>query len=214
MHNVGHAGLDRIRLAPVLEQDELAHLLGVPAIETPYIVVTQHPLSSEITQAGEQMRETLAAAAALGLQTFVNYPNSDAGSQQMIQVIEAYRAHPKFHVFKNIPDVPFVNLLRGTAVLLGNSSMGLLEAPFLRLPVVNVGRRQTARHHAENVFFVSHDRHEIIRQVKLILEDKHIQARVRHCSNPFGDGHTGERVANLLASIPIDARLLNKNLTY
>ena len=214
VHNVGHAGLDRIRSAPTLSQDELASQLGVPAIETAYIVIIQHSLSTETAKAGQQMRETLAAAVELGLQTFVCYPNSDAGGQKVIRVIEEYRSHPKLHVFKNIPDVPFVNLLRGAAALVGNSSLGLLEGPFLKLPVINVGGRQTARHRADNVFSVSHDRHEIMRQVKLALGDEQIQTRVRECSNPFGDGHTGKRVADLLANMTIDARLFNKDLTY
>ncbi len=214
VHNVGHAGLDRMRRAVELDASELARELNVERIEKPYLVVIQHPLSSEFTEAGAQMRETLEAAKELGLQTFISYPNSDAGSRQIIEVIEEYTSHPAFHVFKNIPEVPFVNLLRGAACLIGNSSLGLLEAPFLRLPVINAGRRQTARHHAENLFFVPHDRREIVRQVRAILDDEDVKERVRRCSNPFGDGHTGERVAELLASTPIDEKLLNKDLTY
>lgn len=214
VHNVGHSGLDRMRLAPELPAEELAQALGVPRIENLYLIVIQHPLSSEGAKSGEQMRETMAAAEELGLQTFVSYPNSDAGSQQIIQVIEEYRAHPRFHIFKTIPDVPFVNLLRRAALLVGNSSLGLLEAPYLRLPVINVGHRQMARHHAENVFFVSPERRAIVQQARLILEDEEIHVRIRSTSNPFGDGHTGERVAELLATTPIDARLLNKDLTF
>lgn len=214
VHNVGHAGLDRMRLAPILALNELACCLGVPTVRPPYLVVIQHPLSSEISEAGTQMRETLAAAAELGLQTFVNYPNSDAGSHQMIEVIEEYRGHPELHIFKNIPDVPFVNLLRGAAVLVGNSSAGVMEAPFLQLAAINVGRRQTLRHHAENVFFVSHDRHEIIKQVRSIIENEEIQRRIRNCASPYGDGHTGDRVVDLLAKNPMDARLLDKVLIY
>jgi len=160
------------------------------------------------------MRETLEAARELGLQTFVSYPNSDPGSRQIVEVIQEYDAHPKFHIFKSIPDIPFVNLLRGAACLIGNSSLGLLEAPYLHLPVINAGRRQSARHHAENLFFVPPDRGEIVRQAKMILNDEETKERVRRCSNPFGDGRTGERVAALLASIPIDKRLLNKDLTF
>ena len=214
VRNVGHSGLDRIRMTPVIERGELADLLSVPSIETPYLVVIQHPLSSEYTEAGPQARETLEAVLALGLQTFVSYPNSDAGSQEIIKVIEAYTGHSRIHVFKNIPDIPFVNLLRGAAALIGNSSLGFLEAPFLKLPVVNVGRRQTARHRAENVFFVPHDHREIVKQVRLVLEDNHIQSLIRNCSNPFGDGFTGGRVADLLANTPIDSRLLIKDMTY
>jgi len=214
VHNVGHAGLDRIRVARELSDNELARALQVPAIRRPYLVIVQHPLSSEINNAAAEMRETLAAAAETGFQTFVSYPNSDPGGQQIIQVINEYRSRPDFHVFQNIDDLAFVNLLRNASVLAGNSSLGLLEAPYLRLPAINVGNRQTQRHHAENVFFVPARRDEIVRQVRTILENQEIQDRVRQADNPFGDGHTGERVAELLAATPIDARLMNKNLSY
>ena len=214
VHNVGHAGLDRMRLTPVLEHDALADALGVSAIDEPYMVVIQHPISSELEQAGNHMRQTLDAAASLGFQVFISHPNSDPGSQELIRVIQEYRTNPKFHVFKNIPDVAFVNLLRGAAVLVGNSSLGLLEAPFLKLPVINVGARQAERFHAENVFFVPPNIQEITKQIRLILEDVKVRERVKNCSNPFGNGHAGEQVADLLASIPLGSKLLNKDLTY
>lgn len=209
VHNVGHAGIDRIRTAPELTPSELARALGVDEINERYAVVVQHPLTSEIQNAGSQMRETMAAVLELGLQAFVSYPNSDPGSNQIIEVIEEHRSHPRVSVFKNIPDTEFVNLLRRATVLLGNSSLGLLEAPYLKLPVVNVGRRQSERHHASNVFFVPADREAIVRQVRAIMDNK-----ISECENPFGDGHTGERVAELLATTAIDARLLNKDLSY
>jgi GDP/UDP-N,N'-diacetylbacillosamine 2-epimerase (hydrolysing) len=214
VHNVGHSGLDRMYAAPSMSDEELAGALKIKALKKPYVLVVQHPLSSEMEAAGAQMRETMEAALDLGMQTFVSYPNSDPGSQQIANVIDGYRNHPGVHVFRNVPDVPFVNLLRGAAMLLGNSSLGLLEAPFLHLPVINVGNRQASRRHSENVFFVPHERKEIARQARTILEDEATQERVRHCDNPFGDGKTGKRVAELLASIPLDDRLLNKDLNY
>jgi UDP-N-acetylglucosamine 2-epimerase (non-hydrolysing)/GDP/UDP-N,N'-diacetylbacillosamine 2-epimerase (hydrolysing) len=59
------------------------------------------------------------------------------------------------------------------------------------------------------VFFVSADREAIVRQVRAIIDNE-----IGECENPFGDGHTGERVAELLATTAIDARLLNKDLSY
>lgn len=214
VHNVGHSGLDRLRTTPQLSREDLARQLGVATVESPYLIVIQHPLSSEIDAAGDQMRETLAAITELGLQTFISYPNSDPGSKQIVSVIEAARNQPNLHVFKNVPDVLFVNLLRDAAALIGNSSLGLLEAPFLKLPVVNVGKRQTARQHTTNVFFVPHDRKRIIEQVRAILADNETQELVRNCQNVFGDGHTGEAVAELLARTSRDSRLLNKDLSY
>lgn len=209
VHNVGHAGIDRLRSTPQLTAPELAKSLGVDEIKQRYAVIVQHPLTSEIENAGPHMRETIAAALELGLQTFISYPNSDPGSNQIIAAIEEQRNDPRVSVFKNIPDIEFVNLLRGATVLLGNSSLGLLEAPYLKLPVVNVGRRQSERHHAGNVFFVPAEREAIVRQVRAIIDNG-----IGECENPFGDGHTGERVAELLATTKIDEKLLNKDLSY
>lgn len=214
VHNVGHAGLDRFRTSPALDRTQLAKALGVETIAERYAVVIQHPLSSEWENSGAHMIETMEALSRLEMQTFVSYPNSDPGSNQIIQVIERYASDPRVKIFKNIPDEPFVNLLRMASVLVGNSSLGLLEAPFLKLPVINVGRRQSERHHSENVFFVSPTSADIQRQVRLLLEDSVTRDKVQNCANPFGDGHTGERVADLLARTPIDEKLLNKDLTY
>ena len=214
VHNVGSSGIDRIRKTPELDRNALADSLGVAEIDEPYLVVVQHPLSSEAQLAGQQMRETLEAAVALNLQTFITYPNSDPGGAGIIEEIEKYRSHPKIHAFRNIPDVPFVNLLRNAAALIGNSSLGMMEAPYLHLPVLNVGRRQAARHHSENVFFADHDRGAIVNWVNRVLTDEATKQQVRNCANPFGDGYAGERIADLLATTPIDARLLNKDLTY
>src|SRR5262249_32383121 len=211
---VGHAGLDRMRTTRQISRAELAQELGLKSIDDRYLVIVQHPLSSEKDEALTQMRETLAAAQATGWQTFVSYPNSDPRSQQIIQAINEYSSQPGFHVFQNIADEAFVNLLRGAALLLGNSSLGLLEAPYLGLPVINVGRRQASRHHAQNVFFAPNDRDSILRQLRAVWESDDMRKQARECDNPFGDGHTGQRVAELLAATPIAERLLNKDLSY
>ena len=214
VHNVGHSGLDRLRESPQFTLQELAAQLGVSEIRQPYLVVIQHPLSSEIDQSGSQMRTTLEAIVETGMQVFISYPNSDPGSQQIIETIEAFRSHPNVNVFQNISDVPFVNLLRNAVALIGNSSLGLLEAPFLKLAAINVGRRQTARHHSTNVFFAPHEKKEILRLIHAITNDSETQSQIRNCENPFGDGYTGARVAKLLSETAIDDRLMNKDLSY
>lgn len=213
VHTVGHSGIDRLRSTPTMSLSELAARLGVPALKPPYAVVIQHSISSEIATAGAQMRSTLDAITDLGIQAFISYPSTDAGSQAIIREIEAVSPLPQLSVFRNIPDPEFVNLLRGAAVLVGNSSLGLLEGPYLGLPVVNVGARQRGRFHSTNVHFVPPFREAIRSQILDLLADP-LGDRVRRVENPFGDGFAGERIAELLATTPIDARLLNKDLTY
>lgn len=214
VHNVGHAGIDRFVTTRVMEAGELAASLGLEAMPARFAVVVQHPLSSQRELAEAHMRATLEAVRRSGLHAFMSYPNSDPGSQAIIDVIEDEAKRGSLSVFRNIPDESFVNLLRKASVLIGNSSLGLLEAPFLKLAVINVGARQSERVHAENVFFVDPTAAAIAAQIAAVLHDTTTQDRVRNCSNPFGTGTAGRRVAELLAEIPLDATLRNKRITY
>jgi len=213
--DVGNPGLDRLLQTPSIDADELSSRLGfIIKDDEPFIMLIQHVISTEIEQAYEQMKITLEAVRELGIKTVLSYPNSDAGGQQMIRAIREYDSFPFIYAAKNIPRLEFVNLMRRASCLLGNSSAGLLEAPLLKLPVINVGNRQEGRLHAENVEFVRHDKREIVAALQRAVFDEHYRAKVRLCSNPYGDGHSSIRIADLLASIPLNEELLIKDITY
>lgn len=212
--NVGNPGLDRLVAVPKLSRAQLSKRLGLDLSSGPYLMVIQHALSSEISQSYAQMQTTLAAIRELALPTVVVYPNSDAGSQQIIRAIHELEGLPFIHVAKNIPRLEFVNLMRQASCLVGNSSAGILEAPLLKLPVVNVGQRQRGRLHADNVQFVAHDRRAIVRAVTKAVFDERYRARVRRCANPYGDGRSSQQIAKILATIQLDRRLLIKDMTY
>jgi GDP/UDP-N,N'-diacetylbacillosamine 2-epimerase (hydrolysing) len=213
--DVGNPGLDRLLEVPVIDAAELSRRLGFAiADREPVILLIQHALSTEIDQAYDQMRISLEAVRQLGLKTVLSYPNSDAGGQQIIGAIREYESLPFLYVAKNIPRLEFVNLMRRASCMLGNSSAGLLEAPLLKLPVVNVGNRQRGRLHAENVQFVPHDKDQIVDAVNRAAFDLEYRASVAACSNPYGDGCSSARIADLLAEIPFDDKLLIKDITY
>lgn len=214
VHNVGHPGLDRLRHTPDMSWEDICKQTGLRQKNKKFLIMLQHVISSEIDQAAWQVEETFKAICDLQIPTIAIYPNSDAGSQDIIGVFQKYSDREFIHISKNIPDFLFVNLLRRAFALVGNSSMGLLEAPFLKLPVINVGNRQSMRHHANNVVFLPHDSQVIANQIRQWLD--HPEKRNCHaeCDNPFGDGHTGEKIAHLLATTPIDVTLLQKDLTY
>jgi GDP/UDP-N,N'-diacetylbacillosamine 2-epimerase (hydrolysing) len=215
VHNVGNPALDRLTGAPALDRKELSRRLGCDLTRGPVVLVIQHVISSEIEQGAAQLRTTLEAAQELGFTTLVGSPNSDAGSRAMREVIREFAAaSPAIHAYETLPREVFGSLLRSVDVLLGNSSAGLLEAPFLSLPVVNVGNRQRAREHAENVLFVAHERGAIVEAVKRCLFDEAHRAKVAATSNPYGDGRSGERIASILARAPSRDRLLEKHWTY
>jgi GDP/UDP-N,N'-diacetylbacillosamine 2-epimerase (hydrolysing) len=213
--DVGNPGLDRLLAIPELDAATLSEQIGFPIADgEPLILLIQHALSSEIGHAYDQMKITLEAIKELGIKTVLSYPNSDAGGQKVIRAIQEYASLPFLHAAKNIPRTEFVNLMRRASCLLGNSSAGILEAPLLKLPVVNVGNRQKGRLHSENVRFVAHDRKSIVDAVKQAIFNPEYRAIVAACSNPYGDGHSSARIASLLATISIDDELLIKDITY
>jgi GDP/UDP-N,N'-diacetylbacillosamine 2-epimerase (hydrolysing) len=213
--DVGNPGLDRLVALPVLSASELSIRLGFPIEDgEPLIVLIQHVISTETEQAYEQMKQTLEAVRDFGIKTILSYPNSDAGSQEIIRAIREFSALPFMYVSRNIPRLEFVNLMRRASCLLGNSSAGIMEAPLLKLPVVNVGNRQKGRLHAENVEFVPHEKVRIVSALKRAVFDIDYRKVVSHCSNPYGDGHSSVRIAEILSSISLDDKLIIKDITY
>ena len=162
-----------------------------------YLVVLQHPVTTEYERAPDQIRETLAAVEAMRRPTFWFWPNVDAGSDLVSKGIRHHReTRPMDHVyfFKNLSPEDFVRLLDGASCLIGNSSAGIREGAFLGLPAVNVGNRQAGRDRASNVTDAPHDRHAI---------QSAVEAQIGHGryarSALYGDGRAGERAAALLA---------------
>lgn len=166
-----------------------------------YLVVLQHPVTTEYERAPDQIRETLAAVEAMGRPTFWFWPNVDAGSDLVSKGIRHHReTRPMDHVyfFKNLSPEDFVRLLDGAACLIGNSSAGIREGAFLGLPVVNVGNRQAGRDRAANVTDAPHERRAIQAAVEAQLQHGRYGS-----SSLYGDGRAGERTAALLAELAL-----------
>jgi len=214
--NVGSPALDRFLEIPPMDKAALFEWYGFPPewLSKPLLMLIQHVVSSESTQGYQQMKTTLEAIQYLGWPTVLSYPNSDAGSGELIRCIEEYKDMACLRIFKNIPRHEFVNTLRHAACLVGNSSLGIIEAPFLKLPVVNIGNRQNDRLHGDNVVFVPHDFQAILDAVRHCVSDKDFLKEVAKGYDLYGTGHASSKIADILATIPIDNRLLIKQITY
>ena len=212
--NTGNPGLDRLLQVPQLSRRELSESLNFEiGLDEPIVLLIQHVISTETDDAYYQMKQSLEAIKMLGIKTIISYPNSDAGGQQIIKAIEEYKEIPFIYAAPNIPRFEFVNIMRMAGCMLGNSSAGILEAPLLKLPVINVGNRQKGRLHAENVQFVPHDVNAICAALNKALFDKSYREEIKQCVNPYGDGHASEKIAEILANIPVE-NLLVKDITY
>ena len=96
------------------------------------------------------------------------------------------------------------------AVIIGNSSSGIIEAPSFFLPAVNIGTRQRGRERGSNVIDVGYNKGEIKSAIIKSLYDDDFKTMIKGSKNPYGDGNSGERIADILSNIKIDDYLLQK----
>jgi GDP/UDP-N,N'-diacetylbacillosamine 2-epimerase (hydrolysing) len=181
-----------------------------------YLVLIKHPLSSEINQAGNQMKITLLAMKKFSEETGVKIclirPNTDPGSYDILKQIDEIEQQEMFGIFKSLPHKEFVSLIANALLLAGNSSMGILEAPFYKLPVVNIGNRQQGRLNAGNVHFVSHDVDEIANALKRAAFDDEYRNYVAELINPYGDGSSVTSIVDVINHVePGSNKWLVKN---
>jgi len=214
VHVVGAPGLDSILNQNLLSRQEISEKYGLGRDEI-FLLAVQHPVTTEVEDAGKQIKETLEAIAELKYPAILIYPNADAGGRRMIKVIEKYaEKYPFIKTYKSIPHLEYLSLMKIASVMVGNSSSGIIEAPSFHLPVVNIGTRQQGRERAENVIDVDYDKKKIKKAIEKALFDEKFRKKVKKCKNPYGDGKASERIAEVLSTIKIDRKLIQKRLTY
>jgi UDP-hydrolysing UDP-N-acetyl-D-glucosamine 2-epimerase len=200
-------GCPRIDLvASMLESDARDSLAGLfeqgvgDAIDLDgkFLLVSQHPVTTEYGEGGAQITTTLEAVRATGLPAIVLWPNADAGSEDISRGIRKWRERglaKNMHFFKNLPTATYIQLMARTACLVGNSSSGVREGAYIGTPVVNIGTRQVGRRRGHNVVDTAHELDAVSRGLARQLEHG------RYPSDPiYGDGSAGTRIADVLAT--------------
>ena len=174
-----------------------------------YIVVMQHPVTTEFEKSKEHIKETLRAVDELGIPTFWFWPNVDAGSDGTSSGIRQYRekSNPKnIHFFKNMEPQDFLRLIKNSKCLIGNSSVGIRESAFLGIPVVNIGSRQNGRQRAKSVIDCGYSQQEIKNAIEKHLDHGHYDSEFI-----YGDGYAGQKIADTLATCELK---FHKTITY
>lgn len=201
-----------IAKSPELDFDPMEKYSGVGDkldLSDGYLVVMQHPVTTEYVHARTHVEETLRALAEQELPVLWFWPNVDAGADGTSTGIRSFRERcdsSSFHFYKNMAPHDFLRLLMNSRCLVGNSSVGIRECAYLGVPVVDIGSRQNSRERGCNVITVPHRQAEIMAA---------IQDRVNHGRYPvnqiYGDGTAGQQIANVLGTCPLS---IEKRLTF
>tara|TARA_Y100001935_G_C17261494_1_gene486688 strand:+ start:193 stop:1347 length:1155 start_codon:yes stop_codon:yes gene_type:complete len=204
----GNPAFANIDFVSMIKKPDLMNQLGITSEN--YIVMIKHPLSSEVESSRRQVEITLKSlekfCAKHNYQVICIPPNSDPGSYEMKNVVKNYSDKNWLMISDTLPRSQFINLMRHARVLVGNSSMGILEAPHYKLPVVNIGNRQQGRLNAGNVKFVSYNKNEIIKAVEKASLDNKYRLKIKKLKNPYGDSSAPQKVIKAIESVDINDR--------
>jgi UDP-hydrolysing UDP-N-acetyl-D-glucosamine 2-epimerase len=212
VHRAGAPSLDHIRHRRLLSRSELELRLKVK-LEKPTILVIYHPTTIAIDTLQES-ESVFRALEGLSGQLLFCYPNADAGSRKLIERTKSLLSRrPNGRLFLNLDTVTYLSLLRETDALVGNSSSGIMEAASFALPVVNIGIRQQGRERSANVIDTPADTESIRRTIDEAMTE-HFRQSLAGLLNPYGDGNAGEKIAQVLASLPPADLLLMKKHFY
>jgi len=216
IYTVGGTSMDILRqldldnLNPVRKyQQDYGMGTLVEVVPNEYLVLIQHPVTTEYYENLEHINETIEALEELKMPTIWIMPNMDAGSDGINKGVRVFREKKRpdyVHFFKSLPIEYYGPLLKNAACILGNSSSGIRESAFLGTPAVNIGTRQDGRQRGRNVVDVNYDHNEIVAVIK--------QQIAHGCYKPdylYGDGYSAEKVVKVLKKAEF---LLQKKITF
>jgi UDP-hydrolysing UDP-N-acetyl-D-glucosamine 2-epimerase len=182
---------------------------GFFSLPQEYLVVMQHPVTTEYHAAKEDVLKTLKVINDMQIPTYWFWPNVDAGADGTSNGIRSFREKndiSHIHFFKNMEPTDFLKLLANCKCLVGNSSVGIRECAFLGVPVVNIGTRQNRRLRGANVIDVSYSETEIKEAIQEQLKNPRNEQ-----STIYGEGNSGEKIAEILSKLPLR---FHKTITY
>jgi len=206
---VGNPSLDSIKKIDYIPVKKLEKEFNLD-LKKPFVIVMQHTVTSELDEIEKYMKQTLDAIKELNIQAIIIHGNADAGSRKISKLIKK----SKIKQFETISFEKYINLLKNATALVGNSSSGKMEAPFLKIPSINIGTRQSGRLKTTSVLDVGYDKNKIKKAIKKTIEDKKFLNIIKKQKSLYGDGNSSKKIIRILETINLDKIPIQKKLTY
>lgn len=208
----GSPGIDQIKNNYISSKIELEKKYNFKLTGNE-IILLQHPVTTQIQLSKKQIDNTLKAIKKLKKVTICILPNSDAGNFEIFQELKKAAKDCSFmELYSNMPRNDFLGLLKHCGVLVGNSSSGIIEASYFKIPVVNIGIRQKNREKGSNVIDVDHNSNLIYDAINKIINSKTKQKQ--KTGYIYGNGNASKKIVNILETILINDKLIQKQIIY
>ncbi|TYZ24515.1 UDP-N-acetylglucosamine 2-epimerase [Selenomonas ruminis] len=204
--NVGSTSIDNILTVVDMSKAEALKSVGVDMCD--YALATYHPVTMEADDVAKQVKDFLAALQAFPqMQFIVTKSNADQGGARINALLDAADL-PNVHVFTSLGVRRYLSLMKYAKFVLGNSSSGIIEAPALHVPTVNIGNRQRGRYQSASIINCGAAAEEIMQAMEVAMSEEHQQI-CKQVVSPYGDGHAAEKIAREVVTVissPIDLK--------
>lgn len=210
--DVGALGVENIKTLQLLSREELGRQIGF-LLEKPYALVTFHPVTLENQTQGKQIEELFAALAQFpSLQLIFTKSNADSGGLEVNTRIDEYvKTYPNRAIaFFSMGYLRYLSAMQSCAMVIGNSSSGILEAPAFRIPTIDIGDRQKGRLSAPSIIHCETQRENIVAAMEKAFSPE-FQQLCATVENPFGDGHTSEKIVTIIKETLVKGISLKKS---
>jgi len=209
----GSSSLDIILNTKLIEKKDLFSKYGLDYRKKTYLVI-QHPITTLQDYGLSQLETLLDVLTELKEQIVLIFPNCDAGSRDFITRIKEFSKNDYVLSFENLSPVEYFSFMKAVDLMIGNSSSGILEAPSMKIPVINIGERQSGRERSKNIIDVPPVREAILQAIDRALYDSEFLENVRKSQNKFGEGNAAQKIVEVLKNIEITEDFIQKQITY
>lgn len=210
--NVGAPGLDAVRNTELQSRDNLAAKFSLN-INKKWFLIIQHPVQLDKITVEEQISATLRSLKDYDAEKIFIYPNSDNGSDTIIEALEKCKNLPGCYINKNFDRITYLSLLKNCDLMVGNSSSGIIEAGFFQRPVIDIGNRQSNRECGLNVIRTGHDVDKIKESIGRALSEE-FKTACYGTGHPYGNGTAGKEIVKILEKHIDNPDLFYKKFTY
>lgn len=205
---VGCPSIDALKNEKKVNRLKILKNFGID-MKKKYLLIIQHPVTSELHNSSNQFAETIAALKKMKLQHLIIFPNNDAGSVKIVKLIRK----SKLNFVRSLDLKEYKTLLQSCSALIGNSSSGIHEAASFKVPVVNIGTRQQGRFKPKNVISVGYSRNKIYFAIKKALSNK-FNKKIKKIKNPYGDGNSAKKIVSIIKRLNLKNFNTQKQITY
>jgi UDP-hydrolysing UDP-N-acetyl-D-glucosamine 2-epimerase len=214
IHNTGSLAVDNLVHHEKIAKAELCKRLQLDA-DKPIVFVAYHPVTLEFTiPPQQQIKNVFTVLGKYDFQIVVTAPNPELERDQIMSYIKQEAAqNQRVHYFDSLGTVQYYSLLAHCELVIGNSSSGILEVPYFRIPTVNIGDRQQGRVRHPSVIDTDYGVESIAAGIAKALSEDFVSS-LRRMPFKFGDGTAAKKMVEIIKNVQVDQTFLRKRLEF